>query len=192
MAGLDSNVKLLLHCDGEDASTSFPDASDSAHIVTAIDNAQVDTAQKKFNTGSALFDGSGDYLSIPVSPDWDFGTYDMAIDGWVRFNSLSGSQAIICRFTSTSGYLYWALEGGAIRFRDFGGSIDFSRSPSLSVDTWYHFAITRSGSDFRFFVNGVQQGATYVNSGAFVDRSVALFIGSMPHYAYHFNGWIRE
>ena len=63
MAGIDSYTKLMLHCDGLDTSTTFTDESGEGHVVTALGNAQVDTAQKVFGTGSALFDNSGDGLS---------------------------------------------------------------------------------------------------------------------------------
>jgi len=33
------------------------------------------------------FDGNGDYLSIPNSTDWDFGTDPYTIDFWIRWNA---------------------------------------------------------------------------------------------------------
>ena len=54
MAGIDSNAKLVLHCNGTDGSTSFPDASEFAHTVTA-NGGVVDTAERKFGGASALF-----------------------------------------------------------------------------------------------------------------------------------------
>ena len=56
---------LLLYCNGTDGSQSFPDNGINNHTVTAGGSAQVDTAEKKFGNGSALFNGSTDYLSIP-------------------------------------------------------------------------------------------------------------------------------
>jgi len=66
MPGIDSSTKLLSHCNGADTSTSFPDSSFSAHSVTANGNAQVDTAESQFGGASALFDGSGDFLEVPL------------------------------------------------------------------------------------------------------------------------------
>ncbi len=191
MPGIDSFTKLMLHCNGNDGSTTFTDDSDSGHSDTAVNQAQIDTAQSKFGGACGLFDGSVDYVEFPDSPDWDFGTNDMAMDCWVRFATLSGSQCIIAR-PGAGTYLYWALEGGAIRFRDFNSGIDFARSPSLAINTWYHFAITRSGSNFRFFVDGIQQGATYVNASAFLVRSATLQVGGNSGIGYWFNGWIDE
>jgi len=46
MAVDDSFTKLLLHCDGTDGSTTFTD--ESGKTVTAVGNAQIDTAKKVF------------------------------------------------------------------------------------------------------------------------------------------------
>ena len=65
---------LGLHCNGTNGSTTFTDVK--GNTVTANGNAQISTAQYPALTGktaSALFDGAGDYLSIPDSADWDFG-----------------------------------------------------------------------------------------------------------------------
>ena len=44
-----------------------------AKTIIANGNAQVDTAQAKFGTGSFLTDGVGDSLSTPDHADFDFG-----------------------------------------------------------------------------------------------------------------------
>jgi len=195
LSGIDGFTKLMMHMNGVDESTSFIDSSDAPHILTASGDAQIDTSQSVFGGASGLFLGSSDWVIVPDHADWDFGTFDMAIDCRVRFSTLAGNQAIISRYTSSSSYFYWALEGNAIRFRDFGGSIDFSRtvaSMGMVADTWYHLAITRSGSNFRLFLNGVQQGATYVQAAGFVARAVDLLVGSFPTYAYHLNANVDE
>ncbi len=56
---------------GADGSTTFTDsATGGSHTWTAYGNAQIDTAQNKFGGASGLFDGSGDYIDTPDSPDW--------------------------------------------------------------------------------------------------------------------------
>ena len=52
MAGIDGYVKLMLHCNGTDESTTFTDHSASGHIVTAYGTAQIDTTYKKYGTGA--------------------------------------------------------------------------------------------------------------------------------------------
>ena len=93
-AGGGAQTVLLLHCDGTDGATTFTDSSDTSHTVTANGNAQIDTDQSKFGGASGLFDGTGDYLSIPDSADWDFGTGDWTIDFLIRFNAITGRHGI--------------------------------------------------------------------------------------------------
>ena len=52
-----ADVSLLLHGDGTSGSTTITDSSSNAVVVTANGNAQIDTAVKKFGTGSIEFDG---------------------------------------------------------------------------------------------------------------------------------------
>src|SRR3989338_6322305 len=85
----DSYTKLMLHMEGADAGTTFTDTETTPKAVTANGNAQIDTAQSKFGGASGLFDGAGDYLTIPSSSAFDFGTGNFTIDFWVRLASNS-------------------------------------------------------------------------------------------------------
>ncbi|MDA3833419.1 MAG: hypothetical protein PF495_08480, partial [Spirochaetales bacterium] len=63
--GVDDYTVLMLHCEGDDGGTVFTDSSDSAHTVTAVGDANTDLSQAKFGVSSGVFDGTGDYLTIP-------------------------------------------------------------------------------------------------------------------------------
>ena len=87
----DINTKLLLHLDGTDNSTTdadFIDSSASSHTVTQEGDAKLENTEKQFGETSAYFDGTGDYLSVPDSDDWEFGSGDFTIDFWVNFSTL--------------------------------------------------------------------------------------------------------
>jgi hypothetical protein len=75
------SVVALLHFNGNDAGVVFTDVI--GHTFTASGQAQTDTAEKKFGVSSGLFDGT-DYISSANSADWDFGTGDFTIEGWIR------------------------------------------------------------------------------------------------------------
>ena len=49
---------------------------------------EIDTVTKIFGVASGYFNGKTNYLSIPDSSDWNFGTGDFTIDFWVMFESL--------------------------------------------------------------------------------------------------------
>jgi len=170
--GNDGYTKLLLHCDGTDAATSFPDASASAYTVTANGNAQVDTAQSVFGGASALFDGTGDFLSIPDHADLEFGAGDFTIDLRARFNALPGAgvtQTLVRkgRVADADPSYSWNLVNTAgVYSLNFQASVDGSTIPTSffntwttpSTATWYHLTVVRTGTTCRMFVDGVQIG----------------------------------
>jgi hypothetical protein len=55
-----ANTKLLLHFEGDDASTTFTDSSEALQEITAYGNAQIDTAYYKFGAASGL-------LTVPAT-----------------------------------------------------------------------------------------------------------------------------
>jgi hypothetical protein len=161
--GIDSFTKLLLHCDGTDAATTFTDSSDSSHTVTAGGGAQIDTAQQVFGTASALFDGVSDNLSLDGSSDFAFGTGDFTIDMWVRLNAVGIQQSLYDGRPSGTGsgnYVrLYITSGNLLAYGGIAEGIAITGSAALAAGTWYHVAVTRSGTTTRLFLNGVLQGS---------------------------------
>jgi hypothetical protein len=93
-AGIDSYTKLMMHCDGANSATVFTDSSLAPHIITST-NTITSTTTPKFGTASAYFDGTGDYMSIPYSTDFDFGTDDITIDFWFRTPQVPNSGSAV-------------------------------------------------------------------------------------------------
>ena len=202
MAGIDEYTKLLLHCDGADESTTFTDSEYTPKTVTAVGNAQIDTAQSKFGGASGLFDGTGDYLSTPDHADWYFGTGDWTIDCWIRFTALPTSfnvQFIVSQTQDAtnrwSNYLWndsgtykWSIQSKAT------GEVTLDapkNSPGLSINTWYHMAFVRNGSNFHIFQAGTQCGTTEVSTTDFLNIVGDLQVGAREAGG-NFNGHIDE
>ena len=197
-ASWDSYVKLMLHCDGADESTTFTD--EIGKTVTRVGTAQIDTAQYKFGGASGLFDGDSDCLTVPDSADWYFGTGDFTIDFWVRFSSVAGTQTLIAQYEAFN--KYWAITRDAATGRltmafvatgVIKGNYYFDWTPS--VDTWYHLAFVRSGPLGYMFINGVSQTPTVQT--AFGTNDVGnfaglLYIGQYGTDVHYTNGWIDE
>jgi Concanavalin A-like lectin/glucanases superfamily len=193
MPGIDSFTKLCLHCDGADGSTSFPDASFGTHTITAHGNAQVDTAQSVFGGASALFDGSGDWLSADGSSDFALGTGDFAID--FRFRRNGSGVYILADFTNdheASGPLLIFTNGSDIVFYSNGARITAS---SVTADlTWYHFALVRSSGTTRMFLDGAQVGSDFTDSRDYgVSANCPTFgANALADGAFPLNGWMDE
>jgi len=193
----DSYTKLLLHADGANNSTQFPDKSLFTKAVTTNGNAVVSTTQSEFGGSSAYFDGTGDYLSIPDSDDWAFGTGDFTVDAWVRFAAfpvngylapvfcqrVDGSNLTYFAFYNIGGTYYWYIENN--------GAIVSQQTAAVSLDTWYHIAFVRTGNTFKIFQNGTQVGTDASYSSAFSNLAIQLEIGK--YGASHFlTGYIDE
>ena len=199
MSGIDGFTKLMLHMNGVDASTTFTDDSNSPHSPVANGNAQIDTAQSVFGGASGLFDGSGDYVSVPDSDDWYFDG-DFAIDFRIRWNGVLAT-GIMGHSNGGGGVPKWALYwnigslgmGNAIGIHLSTGSDVVFDTWIPTTLTWYHVAITRDGNNFRLFVDGTQIGATKVSSITFPDNvTTGLRIGTDGEGWQQFNGWIDE
>lgn len=186
---ISTGASLLLHCEGTDGSTSFPDSSGNNFTVTAVAGAQVDTGQAKFGTASALFDGTQDLLQLTGEAAYAFGTGDFTIDLWFRMavagtytrlyqggaNGVANRPIIICY---TDNRLYYKIEEE--------GVTAITGTTVLIADTWYHVAVTRASGITRMFLNGVQEGSNYSDS---TNYSVSA---SYPVLGNNLNGWMDE
>jgi hypothetical protein len=200
--GNDSFAKLLLHCDGTDASTSFPDASGGGHTVTANGSAQVDTAQSVFGGASALFNGSGtnDYLSVPDSADFFFDTSDFTVDFRLRFSSIGANEGLIGQRADASNYWQWIIDTNLLRFLAVsGGTIraDYTVAHGLSATTWYHMALVRNGTSLLMFRDGTSLSlttGTAISTNSVPNVAAALEIGRQNFNSanQYINGWMDE
>jgi len=199
---VDSYVKLLLHGEGADASTTIKDSSATHRTVSVYGNAQIDTAQKKFGSASILFDGVSDAVYCADSDDWYLGTGDFTIDWWVRFSSLptSGNYAhIIGQRVNDSNRWNLLINNNSGTYRMIlsvrgSQSFEVTRSfSSLSTGTWYHMALTRAGSSFKMFLDGNQLSTEYITGNTIDNFAVVLTLGSRySDYAWPLNGWLDE
>jgi len=182
MAGLDSNTKLMLHCNGTDESTTFIDDSDSAHTVTAQGTAQLDTAYKKWGIASGWFDGNSDYLSIPDSVDWDIlsnTTNDWTVDFWTRINGSGYKNWIWQSVDVTHRYgLYMSGNDYVVYYAVNGGTADScTTTTDMDDGNWHHVALIIKGSDLGIYINGNQEA--YVSRTVTGTFAVDLNIGRL-------------
>jgi hypothetical protein len=200
----DANTLLLIHADGTNNSTVFRDDNGQGRTqrgITAFGNAQVDTAQSQFGGASALFDGTGDFLTASSGIPWHISPTG-TIELWFRLNSTAPSgQGFISQYTqgSANGWMlgifsnkiYWwnSAPSGVLAY-------DFT----LSANTWYHLAVVKeSSSVLKIYLDGILR---YTNSsmGSFTDGTSNVFIGQIPGTSsgsydatrFDLNGWIDE
>jgi hypothetical protein len=192
----DSDTVLLMHADGTDASTTFTDDNGTRAQVglSAVNNAQVDTAQSKFGGASALFDGTDDQINASDSA-FVYGTNDLTIEFWFRVAVNNVNQSFVGNRYSTFLNDHWfiSLRGstGDVQLQiqtaaDYRTQILTS---AVNTNTWYHFAAVRDGNTFEVFLDGVSQG-TGTNTGSIGTSD--LYIGSRGDLGLDVNGHIDE
>jgi hypothetical protein len=161
-----------MHMDGTNGSTTFTDLK--GHSVTTNGNAQISTAQSKFGSASALFDGAGDSLSVPTT-DYAFGTADFTMEAFIRPSSVAPAyQAIVdMRTAGVQTVPTFSLFGAFLTFYTAGGIRIQSASASI-VNTWYHVALCRSSGVTRMFIDGVQVGTSYTDANSYEANQVLI------------------
>ena len=195
-----ANVSMLLHGDGTNAAqnNTFLDGSTNNFTVTRNGN----TTQGSFNPfvstypysvatngGSAYFDGTGDYLTVPDSTAFTLGTNDFTIECWVNLSTFAAAPTIAGQgsafslsgvsfqigLTTSGGVECYLLDNSSTTY------LTSAPSSSLLINTWAHIAFVRNGSTLRVYVNGVQKGTS---SFTFVvlNSSNVLGIGSSGAY----------
>lgn len=196
------SCSLLMHFSGSNGSTTtFIDNSPNNLTATSNNGASISTVQSKFGGSSLLLDGTNDYLSIASNSVFDL-TGDYTIEFWA-YSSNFGAGGYLHRGyynnTNWSG-LSFSIRGiGGIRFYFYATTnaneqyVDVS---APSSNTWHHFAMVKSGTTGRVFIDGTLAGT--VNSlNTPAASSQTLRIGVWDYFsvspgAEYFNGYIDE
>jgi len=126
---------------------------------------------------SVDFDGSGDYLSIPDSSDFNIGSSEFTIEGWIKVDALNSTGAGWLTSWSSSSQRGWYFGTSntnkfVFAWSDTGSNINTIDSGyTVKVDgQFHHYAVTRSGTTLYFYVDGLlvkintSSGDTFHNS----------------------------
>ena len=135
----------------------------------------ISTTRSKF--GSSSYQNSRIIYDRPeLSGDWTFEAWTFQT---ARGNIPTVFADYISFYINSSGFPGY-FSGG-----NFAGSIQ------VSLNVWNHIAYTRSGTNFRIWVNGNLAG-TWTNSVAFPAYSVAGIGGYNNDNSNNWNGWLDE
>ena len=182
-----ANTQLLLNF----TDTAIIDST-GRNVLETVPDAKTSSVVTKFTGGSMSFDGTGDYLAMPLSENTGFGTGDFTIEGWAYLNATSGFSTIIANRVSgsdsTTGRWSLAFRNTALEFFVNGSAL--ISSGTVSTLTWTHFAITRSSNSVRLFLNGTQVGSTTSLTTNLL--SLATWIGANGAGTEPLNGYIQD
>ena len=192
----DSYTKLLIRGDNVTQPTMFKDLSPSAKTITTAGSVQ--TLPLPPGGMAAYFDGSGDYLTLPDSSDFNFGVGDFTFHFWVQFASLgTNSQVLYMRrydannmvqiATINTNDLYLSLDGGS------GNYTYYTIDANFVAGVLYHIAWCRCSGVHFIFINGNRYTATPTAAGTpNINMVAATYIGANYVGTSNLNGYMKE
>jgi len=134
-------------------------------------NAKLVTATKKYGTASLELDGTGDYIAVASQPDFNFGTGDFTIEGWARRTTSGSFQVLVdMRTAATDIAVAIGIDNINRLYVFINGAIRIQGTTSLTSSVFEHFALSRSGTNLKLFLNGGQEGITYTDSNNYAAR----------------------
>ncbi len=201
LGSIDKYVKLLIQSDEVGNDTSFDDLSSSDHTITRSGALHEDitsfNAPRGIGTTSIAFDGSNDYLSIPDSDDWNFGSGDMTYEFRMRPTSVSGIHVIMGQYQSSSENMALYMNNGGLVWEDKTGGSHSGRQVAtdstsiMSTGNWYHVAVVKNGSNAKIYIDGIEEGSASFSAGT--DFSGTFQIGAQNDGdAYAYSGQLEN
>jgi len=175
--------------------------STGGNNLETVGSAKVNTAIKKFNSGSLQFNGSTDYLMIPGNPIFNLGTSDWTVEAWVYLNALPTSDAwptnfsqhmvLIGEGTASQGDGFCCIIGQTkLLVQNNDTQFASSGTHGMAINTWYHLAFVRSSGTIIFYVNGASTGS--VAFSASLGTGAYTFIGCETAQGAYLNGYIDD
>ena len=192
-----NRTSFLSHFDGTNngVNSVFDDGSASNHTITANGN----VSQGSFGPfarpdgeWAVSFDGTGDYFEVSNPTSSAFGTGDFTLECWVYMAVDNTNKAIVetrASDLSANGFVFAIEANGGRKLMVYSNAKLFTTSNAISLNTWTHIAISRSGTTLKCFINGTQ-GASVTNSQNYTNALVR--VGRGIYASSDFNGLISN
>ena len=174
--GDNTATKLLLNFNSNATATSTTDASPSAHTVAFSGDARTDNTVKQYGESSLKLDGTGDFLSIADSTDFDLYPQDFTLEAMIKLDTgVTTNSTIFSKFESASTYYALRVVGAtsnvAFISRDPTNDANITlNGGNVNGAVFYHVAVSHdySTNNVMLFVNNV-----LVSNGIFATSNVA-------------------
>ena len=165
--------------------------------LLTVGTARVSTAEKKFGTGSMLFNGSTDYLSTINKQNLSLGSGNFTIECWVYANSIGLFNGVFAQWPNDGGSVNnsFVLESVAsnMRFYWCAGSTAFGPATlgTITTGSWIHYAICRSGNTLYPFKNGIL-GTTVSITQTLNSPTSNITVGGLVAGSGYWDGYIDD
>ena len=137
----------------------------------------------------------GSLLAVADNANLDFGSNNFTVECWA-YHTSSAESTLLNKTATNNTFAAFEFYGGLttsvyITFNDSSWGVSISGSITVTINTWNHYALTRSGNIFTLWVNGVSAG-TATNSGTIPDNSTTFNIGAFANGSSPFTGYISN
>jgi hypothetical protein len=148
------------------------------HQTTALSASAIAT---QYNTVRSTYGGGtlAGSLSFPggvagtrmldLTTGFTLGGGSYTVEGWFQLPDFTNQYALFGANASAgdgSGMMNLIVSSSTLIFSDKnggGGSVSYT-VPTMSANTWYHYALTRNGTTEALFINGVRCGTSVTNA----------------------------
>lgn len=142
------------------------------------------------------FDGVDDRATMPHHNSYDLGTGNFTIEAWISINSSvpNGAVPIISsRTTGLQGFLLYVYAGNELLLQLGGGLNLLTQVSTVSLHDGqcHHIAVTRSGTNVRFYLDGVFKGAVTGGTNSMTSTG-PIYLGYDTYDNYYLGGSIDE
>ena len=122
------------------------------------------------------FDGSDDYVSVPDSPSLNFTTEDLTYSLWYKIRSFGAYDGFIAKGGDQPQFVCGG-SSNTFSFWKANNSAWFDGAGTITLNTWEHVAVVKTGSVVRLYQQGLEV-ASGTQAQSFVANSTAMQIGS--------------
>ena len=195
---------LVLNLDAGNTS-SYPGTGTDWFDLTSNNNDGVLINGPTFdsaNGGSIVFDGVDDYAVIPNSSTLlIFGNSNFSIFSWVYVSSFTQFSSLIGKADAGASRREWVLQiSRQATFRPAfittdntsTWSVELNSPNTLNFNQWYNIGVSRVGSRFDLYINGISVTNT-TNNITVLSNNLNVEIGRLVNNStYDFNGRISN
>jgi hypothetical protein len=172
-----SSVVLFLKGNGTNGSTNIIDRSPTPKTISVFGTAQISTAQSKYGGSSLYFDGTNNcFVGTPVDSIYTLGPDNFTLEMWVYPFSASPNGIMAWNANATMPSLATLNPV----YSNFSGVFSFWRQNAtvtglqqLTINTWQHHALVRSGNNFKWFLNGALT-VSFSSSESFTGERIVM------------------
>jgi hypothetical protein len=176
-----NQVALLLHGDGTNGAqnNTFLDSSTNNFTITRNGNTTQGT-NTSFSQAAGYWSNyfpTSSYLTVATNAAFTYGTGDFTMECWVYLTTTGAIQYIIDQRNSGTANaviptIYVSASNALTYF--VSNTAQITGTTALVANTWYHIAVSKSSSNTKMFLNGIQEGSTYSDSNNYVASRVTI------------------